>query len=108
MIIRLDLPKEMLSAVLLVAGETHTGNTMKLYFDYFQRLESQQIRRATFFLQEGSTEKIEYWGLQSTTARRMPWMFSKTYRMDSRSQEEKYSLTANTLVSENGHVREGQ
>ena len=98
-ILRLDIPKDMLSTVLLVAGEVHTGNTMKIYFDYFHKLGAQHIKRAVFFLQEGSTEKIEYWGFQSKTDRRMPWMFSRIYRRDSRNQEEARSLAATDVIN---------
>lgn len=102
MILHIDVPKEMLTDVLLVAGESHTGNTMKLYFDYFHRLGAQSIKRATFFLQEGCTEKIEYIGIQSKVDRRMPWMSSQHYRRDSRSQEEARSLeSTNARSSQN-------
>jgi hypoxanthine phosphoribosyltransferase len=102
MILHLDIPEEMLSAVLLVAGETHTGNTMKLFCDYFSRLGAQNVRRATFFLQEGSTERIEYTGVQSAIDRRMPWMSSQHYRRDSRSQQEVHSLsTIKTTKNDN-------
>jgi uncharacterized protein len=82
-LLHLDIPKDLISTVLLVAGEVHTGNTMKIYFDYFSKLGAQNIRRATFFLQEGSTEKINYFGLKSKNDRRMPWMFSQVYKRDS-------------------------
>jgi len=101
MILHVDIPKEMLGNVLLVAGEVHTGNTIKLYFDYFHKLGAQHIRRAVFFLQVGSTEKVEYWGFRSKTDRRMPWMFSRIYRRDSRNQEEACSLAATDVISRN-------
>ena len=94
LVLRMHLPNEMLSRVLLVAGEAHTGNTMRLFYDYFQELHPGEIRRAVFYLQDGSTEKIDYCGTRGRLDRRMPWMFSKRYRRGSRSEQEARGLEA--------------
>lgn len=36
LLLRLQFPPELLEKVLLVASETHTGNTMRLYYNYFR------------------------------------------------------------------------
>ncbi|MBN2182029.1 MAG: hypothetical protein JW715_08945 [Sedimentisphaerales bacterium] len=78
-----------LEAVLLVAGEVHTGNTMRLYYNYFKNLGAKEIRRATLFYESGSTEPVEYKGITSSNKMlRMPWMRPKCYRRDSRSEED--------------------
>lgn len=78
-----------LDKVLLVAGEVHSGNTMRLYYDYFRELGAKEIRRATLFYENGATEPVEYKGLTSSRkSLRMPWMFTNKYRRDSRSAEE--------------------
>jgi hypoxanthine phosphoribosyltransferase len=105
MILRMNLPDEMLSSLLLVAGEAHTGNTMKLYFDYFRQLGASDVRRAALFLQDGCTEKVEYWGVKGGTDRRMPWMFSQSYRRDSRGLEEALNLVGPDAISEARQVR---
>lgn len=82
-----------LERVLLVAGEVHTGNTMRLYYDYFKGLGAKEIRRATLYYEKGSTEPVEYKSLVSThTMLRMPWMFTKRYRRDSIGEQEAKGL----------------
>ena len=78
-----------LDKVLLVAGEVHSGNTMRLYYNYFQELGAKEIRRATLYYEIGSTEPVEYIGLSSSRKMiRLPWMFTDKYRRNSRSEEE--------------------
>lgn len=78
-----------LERVLIVAGEVYSGNTMRLYYDYFKELGAKEIRRATLYYEKGSTEPVEYKGLiSSNKIHRMPWMFTKRYRRDSRGEEE--------------------
>lgn len=101
LILKINLPKEMLSKVLLVAGEVHTGNTMRLYYDHFLKIGSQEVRRGTLLLQDGCTEKIEYWGIKNKLDRMMPWMFDKQYRRESRSQEEAIGLSSTKTLSDN-------
>ena len=83
-----------LEAVLLVAGEVHTGNTMRLYYEYFNKLGAKEIRRATLFYERGSTEPVEYKGmLSSNKTLRLPWMRPRCYRRDSTSEEEAKGIT---------------
>jgi len=92
MILHTTLPATLLERVLLVAGEVHSGNTMRLYHNYFLKLGAGSIDRATLFVQKGTTEPVEYVGITSERNLRLPWMFSKNYRRDSLSEEEARSL----------------
>lgn len=78
-----------LEKVLLVAGEVHTGNTMKLYYDYFKKIGANEIRRATLYYEKGATEYVEYKGFESSKKNlHMPWMITKEYRRQSLSEDE--------------------
>lgn len=86
-----------LEKVLLVAGEVHTGNTMRLYYNYLKRMGAKEIRRATLYYEKGSTEPVEYKGITSSNKElRMPWMFTETYRREDRSEEEAKGLKEET------------
>ena len=100
MLLRLRFPLELLGKVLLVAGETHTGNTMRLYHNYFEEIGAKEIRRASFYLQDGCTEPIEYVGLKHSKNLLMPWMFSKQYIRADRSAEEAKALSTVKSVEE--------
>jgi broad specificity phosphatase PhoE/hypoxanthine phosphoribosyltransferase len=116
MIIRSKIPASLLDSVLLIAGETHTGNTMRLYYEYFRRMGAKRIAKATLYLQHGSTEPVDYVGLRSTRDLRMPWMRSKNYIRDSRSEAEAKAmqlLGVTSVSSEEDHrvcflVRHGE
>jgi len=93
MIVKLRLPSDLVERVLLVAGEAHTGNTMRLYYDHFGKIGAGEIRRATLLCQTGCTEPVEYVGIASSRDLRMPWMFTERYRRESRSEAEARGLT---------------
>ena len=88
MLFKFHLPSALYKNVLLIAGETHTGNTMRLYYNYLKDIGAKEIRRASFYYQEGSTETVEYIGFESSKDILMPWMFTKRYIRDSRSENE--------------------
>jgi len=104
LLLRLQFPPELLEKVLLVAGETHTGNTMRLYYNYFREIGAKEIRRATFYLQKGCTEPIEYVGLKHSKDFLMPWMFSKQYIREDRSAEEATRARASVIAHEESYV----
>lgn len=86
MIFPVDIPKSFLERVLLVAGEVHSGNTMKMYYEHFKNLGAKSIRRVSFFYEKGATVKLEYIGLESSKKNvRMPWMITKHYIRADRS-----------------------
>lgn len=80
MVFSVKIPKEYLQRVLLVAGEAHSGGTMKRYYEYLKGLGAQDIRRAVLFFEEGCPINIEYYGIKSNRKNvRLPWMFAKQY-----------------------------
>jgi len=84
-----DIPTSYLDRVLLVAGEIHSGKTMKLYYNYFRSLGAKEIRKAVLFFEEGCPVNVEYIGIRSTKKNiLMPWMFSKNYIRADRSPPE--------------------
>ncbi len=86
MLFRVNFPKKLLEKVLLVSGEVNTGNTMRMYYDYFEEKGAQEIRRATLVLCDNSTEPIEYGGIRVKGEPMLPWMISDKYvRQDKRS-----------------------
>lgn len=88
MVLHIQVPPPLIEKVLLVAGEAHSGNTMRLYYNSFLQMGAKEIRRTAFYVQKGCTEPIEYIGLKKDKDFRMPWMFTKDYIRDSRSKEE--------------------
>jgi probable phosphoglycerate mutase len=89
MIQRIEIDPGLLKRVLLIDGEVHTGNTMRLYYDYFRKIGAEDIRRATLYYQKGvATEPVEYKGFVSSRELRMPWMFTKRYRQERRSEKD--------------------
>jgi len=80
MIFLVDIPTQFLYRVLLVAGEIHSGGTMRLYYDYFNSLGTREIRKAVLFFEEGCPVTVDYIGIRSSKKKvLMPWMFSKRY-----------------------------
>lgn len=88
MVLHLHLPPALVERVLLIAGEAHSGNTMRMYYNFFQQMGAHQIKRSAFFVQKGCTEPLEYIGICSEKNLRMPWMFCTEYIRDDRSEEE--------------------
>lgn len=85
MIFAVKIPQDFLERVLLVSGEVHSGNTMKLYSEHFRKLGSKSIRRASLYCEKGATVNVEYKGLESTKKNiLMPWMFTKQYIREDR------------------------
>lgn len=80
MIFPVDIPQNFLEKVLIVSGEVHSGNTMKLYYKHFKKRGAQSIRRATLYYEKGATVNVEYKGLESSKKNiLMPWMFHRQY-----------------------------
>lgn len=102
MILHLNLPPALIERVLLAAGEAHSGNTMKLYHNFFEQMGARQIKRSAFFIQSGCTEPIEYIGIKKDKDLRMPWMFCAGYVRDSRSQEEAKAIERCSTGSDKG------
>jgi len=93
LIFPLNVPGEYLERVLLVAGEVHSGATMKRYYEYVNRLGAKEIRKSVLFWEEGSPLEIDYFGIKSNKKNiLLPWMYTKNYiredRESTRSCEE--------------------
>lgn len=84
----IGVPQAFLEKVLLVAGEAHSGNTMRMYYEYLRGVGAREIRRAAFYVQSGCTERIEFVGVRGTKDLRMPWMFAGEYARDSLSESD--------------------
>jgi len=94
MILRIRFPPQLIEKVLLVAGEAHSGNTLRLYFDFFLCIGAKQIRRAVLYYQKGCPEPVEYFGIKSSRDLRMPWMYTNKYVRQDRGNTETNSLLA--------------
>lgn len=80
------IPLEYIERVLLVAGEAHSGGTMRCYYNYLLGIGASEIRRAVLFLEEDCPVPIEYFGVKSDKkGTRLPWMFSERYLRGDRS-----------------------
>lgn len=90
MLIRVNIPFHLLERVLLVAGEAHSGNTMKRYHEIVKGMGAVLIRRATLYYEEdGCTEGVEYTGLKSSKKKvLMPWMYTPSYIREDRSESQ--------------------
>ena len=75
--------------VLIVAGELHTGNTAKLYYNYFQKIGSNDIRIYTFYKEKYPAFEPDYFSIEGDKPDiRLPWMISKHYKRQSLRNEE--------------------
>ena len=75
MIFPINIPIKYLENVLLVAGEAHSGNTMKCYYNYLNRINAKKISKAVLFLEEECPVNIEFYGIRSSQKKiLMPWM----------------------------------
>ena len=95
-----DVPKPFLKNVLLVAGEIHSGGTMRRYYEYLRSLGTLRVQRAVLFYEKGCPVHVEYYGIVSARKNvRMPWMFSKSYlRADRKPPSQIQKLEVATLT----------
>jgi broad specificity phosphatase PhoE/hypoxanthine phosphoribosyltransferase len=85
MLFSVKIPKEYTERVLLVAGEAHSGGTMRRYYDFLRHMGVKEIRRAVLYLEEGCPVPIEYYGIKSSRKNKiLPWMFAKQYMKEDR------------------------
>lgn len=80
MIFPVDIPQDLLERVLIVAGEVHSGNTMKFYYEHFKNIGVTSIKRASLYYENGAIIQVEYAGLKSFKKKIiMPWIITKEY-----------------------------
>lgn len=87
-----DIPPRFLDKVLLVSGEVHSSNTMKLYTQYLQSIGAREVRTCTFYLQSVATSTIDYNITKGSDVPFMPWQSKNDYLRDSISMENYNSL----------------
>jgi len=104
LLLKIEFPEELLENVLLVSGETHTGNTMRTYYTYFKNLGVKNLKKATFFYSKSSIEKIDYIGIEGFKNLRMPWMLSKNYVRDDTSEEEFKKISKSLTDNKNDRI----
>jgi probable phosphoglycerate mutase len=73
-----------LERVLIVAGELHSGNTMKKYIAYFNSLNAGQIKTLAFLKEPFPTFNPDfYYRVSSNGHIRLPWMLTEHYKHES-------------------------
>lgn len=76
-----------LEHVLLVAGETHTGQSMRLVESYLASIGCTEVRRAVLYYERGTTQDVEYVGFRTTRKMvRLPWMYTRHYQRLARGE----------------------
>lgn len=70
--------------VLIVAGELHSGNTVKMYKKYFEECGAGEIRVYSFMKEKYPFVKPDYYSIESEKADIiLPWMITKDYKRQS-------------------------
>ena len=88
-----DIPKNLTERVLLVAGEAHTGKTMKLFIEHLKKIGAENIKTCVFYKQSVCTYNIDYIGIEGVSVPLMPWQ-DVSYIRDSISKENAIKLNA--------------
>lgn len=74
-----------LGRVLITAGELHTGNTMRLYKNYFQEIGAKEVCTFAFWKESEPVFTPDYFCIESDRKNlRLPWMITEVYKSDSR------------------------
>lgn len=70
--------------VLLVAGELHTGNTAKMYMEYFKAIECNSVKFYAFFKEKFPAFQPDYFSIENDKADiQLPWMITDYYKRQS-------------------------
>ncbi len=70
--------------VLIVAGELHTGNTAKLYIEYFKKNGAKEVKMYAFFKEKYPSFQPEYFSIESDVSdTTLPWMITSDYKRQS-------------------------
>lgn len=74
----ITLPEEYLDDILIVAGEAHTGKTMKMFVNFFKNQGAQNVKTCVFFDQKDANEGpstigLDYIGVEKEDQPLMPW-----------------------------------
>jgi probable phosphoglycerate mutase len=75
-----------LERVLIVAGELHSGNTMKKYIAYFNALGAGQIKTLAFCKEPCPTCSPNFFHIETSKVNmRLPWMLTDNYKRESQT-----------------------
>ena len=68
------IPKEFLGTVLLVAGETHSGGTIRYFASLIKEMNPDAVvKTCVYFKQKSCKVKIDYWCVEKKHSILMPW-----------------------------------
>lgn len=74
-----------INKVLIVAGELHSGNTAKIYTEYFEDMGAKEIRMLTYMKEPYPTFKPDFSYIETNNSNiRFPWMITKEYKRESK------------------------
>lgn len=78
----IDIPAQYLDNVLLVAGETHSGNTLELFRNFLYSKGSTNVKTCVYYKQGVTTCLLDYYSREGIDTPLMPWQ-DKDYIRDS-------------------------
>lgn len=93
-----DIPKELISKVLLVAGEYHSGKTMQKFYERLKAIGADEIRSCVLYYQIGLPDQVgepDYYGIHGKRDCLMPWQqkqFLRTWKDGNDAKVRNYSL----------------
>lgn len=104
----ISIPDEYLEQVFLVAGEIHTGKTMRMFYDHLKAKGAETIRCCAFYRQNYPAGKkvaiaADYYGVSGESQPLMPWQDADFIR-DSLSARKGWTVPSKRLII----VRHGQ
>ena len=102
----INVPKELLQRVLLVAGESHTGETMKCLSNYLIDLGAKEVRHAVFYQQENKNlpVEIQYIAREGKSFNLMPWQEPDSIR-SSKCKEESDRQVLSSITAPSGEIK---
>jgi probable phosphoglycerate mutase len=94
----IDIPKELLQKVLLVAGEYHSGKTMQQFKQRLIGIGAKEIRTCVLYYQTGLPNQVgipDYYGITSKYDYLMPWQekqFLRTWKESNDAKVREFTL----------------
>lgn len=94
----INVPQELLTRVLLVAGEYHSGKTMNRISNRLKEIGAKEIRSCVFYYQTNVKNQVGapyYYGLKGTKDYLMPWQeasFLRTWKEVDDAKVRNYAL----------------
>lgn len=95
-----NIPAALLSRVLLVAGEFHTGETMEIMKEYIESIGAKEVRTCAFFYQIMPDQKGSpyYYSKSDEKDYRMPWQEGEFLRTWKESDDAKTRDIENQII----------